>query len=91
MLGALIIGAQSIPIEQAIPSASQSMVPQARTEYKMERVGEDHVAVSQEEGNGYWRIEHYQEYEYHYDHHGKVLERRPTNYKEHLRYWQATN
>lgn len=90
MLGALIIGVKSIPIEQSIPSASKSIHPQIRIEYKMERIGEDRIAANIEEGNGYWSIEHFQEYEYHYDHKGKMLEKRPTHYKEHIRYWQET-
>lgn len=92
MLGALIVGAKLIPIEQSIPSATTGLTkPQLRIEYGMEPIGEERIAASQEEGNGYWKVEHYQEYEYHYDHDGKLIEKRPTNYREHIRYWQELN
>lgn len=91
MLIALIIGAKSIPIEQSIPSHAQTPHLPTRTEYRMERMGEHRSKAETEEGNGYWTIEHYQEFEYRYDHRGRLLEKRPTNHMEHIRYWESIN
>lgn len=91
MLIALIVAAQIVTIEQAIPSNAQTTDQPVRTEYRMEQVGETLSKVNNEEGNGYWHIEHYQQFEYHFDPRGKLLEKRPTNHTEHIRYWQSTN
>lgn len=85
MLVALIIGAKLVTIETSIPSIGRTVKPQLRIEYGMELIGKDHITANNE---GNWLVEHYKEYEYHYDEQGNLVDKRPTAKEEHLRYWQ---
>src|SRR5690606_11366713 len=91
MLIALIVAGTTIPIDQSVPSqASTTSIP-IRSEFRMEHAGENIKQADSEDGNGYWKIEHFQEYEYRYDQHGKLLEKRPTHNMNHIRYWISSN
>lgn len=87
MIVALIIGKKMIPISISVPSiGKQVSKPQQNIEYRMDKVGADRWEENKD-GQGFWRIEHYREHEYHYDENGNVIEKRPTSKEEHLRYW----
>lgn len=86
MMIALIIGFHTISFETSVPSAGKPTHPQLRTEYHMEKIGVRRLPL-QPNNSGYWLVEHYQEYEYHYDDQGKLIEKRPTSKKEYIRYW----
>lgn len=86
MMIALIIGFHTISFESSVPSAGKPAHPQLQTEYSMEKIG-SHRLPRQPGVSGYWLVEHYQEYEYHYNEQGKLIDKRPTPKKEHMRYW----
>jgi hypothetical protein len=95
MLFALILGKNVVPIQEAIPSVAQPAKPELNTDFQMEKVGEQAVPgtpdISIQMGNrGYWTVEHYKEYEYHYDGDGHLLYKEPTSNDTYLRYWHET-
>lgn len=91
MLVALIVGQNVVHIEQAVPSMAGTAQPNLRVEYVMEWAGRQTVpAETDGSAQGSWVVEHYKEYEYHYDKDGRLLEKRPTAKEEYIRYWKDT-
>jgi hypothetical protein len=88
MFIALIIGQQLVPVAEAVPSLAGTAQPDLHMEYVEELVGTDIISVHSSDFSGSWKVEHYKEYEYHYDKKGRLLEKRPTAKESHLRYWQ---
>src|SRR5689334_16625469 len=87
MIAAMLIGQQWVTIYTAVPSTSTKTEPQLHIEYSMEKVGTKPIFVEGEE-EGFWILEHYREYEYRYDDKGELVDKRPTDKEEYLRYWQ---
>ncbi|MFC7442082.1 hypothetical protein [Laceyella putida] len=90
MFLALIAGKESIAIEEAVPSLAKTPKgPSERIEYGMELV-ETTTASAQDLPStaGRWIVEHYLQYEYHYDQNGRLLFKSPTKEHSYLRYFQ---
>lgn len=91
MITAILIGKEFVPVMASVPSmGSEQSKIQKNIDYSMEKIGSDRLRTDAD-GSGYWIVEHYREYEYHYDKRGKLIEKRPTNKEEHLRYWEPTH
>ena len=82
-----------IPIDKAVSSSTE---PDhlTRVDYVMEKVGSKKVEAqpalsAPTNTNGYWIVEHYRQYEYHYDANGRFLYKNPTQHNTYLRYWHA--
>lgn len=80
-----------IPIDKAV-SSSTDPDPSTRVDYVMEKVGSKKVKAqpalsAPTSKNGYWTVEHYRQYEYHYDSNGRFLYKNPTQQDTYLRYW----
>jgi hypothetical protein len=90
MFIALIVGQHLVPIEEAVPSIAGTAQPDLHIEYVEELVGTDIIPANSTDFTGSWKVEHYQEYEYHYDKQGRLLEKRPTAKETHLRYWHES-
>lgn len=94
MFLALIAGKESIAIEEAVPSLAETPKSSSeRIEYQMELVETSTSPAvpdlpSEPEEAGHWLIEHYRQFEYHYDQSGRLLYKRPTNEQTYLRYFQ---
>lgn len=96
MLLALFIGHTLIPIPKSVPAVVPSEDLTHQIEYVLEKVGTKQVknvehdidpVLSQQATNGYWIVEHYREYEVHYNKKGRMLYKTPTSHQEYMRYW----
>jgi hypothetical protein len=86
MFIALLIGQHLVAIEETVPSLVGTAQPDLHIEYVEELIGTD-IMPAEPTDTGSWTVEHYKEYEYHYDPKGHLVERRPTSKETHLRYW----
>ena len=95
MTGGLWLGKTLVPIDKAVSSSAEPETGNlTRVEYVMEKVGSRKVeaepTLSAPTGaNGYWIVEHYRQYEYHYDANHRFLYKNPTQQETYLRYWHA--
>jgi hypothetical protein len=90
MIISLIIGQHLVSIEEDIPSMVGTAQPDLHIEYMEELVGTDIIPVHSADFKGSWTVEHYKEYEYHYDKEGHLVEKYPTSKETHLRYWHES-
>lgn len=88
MLFALIIGKKSVIIQDAVPSLAPASKQAITLDYEMEKIGSRKVPDTTESSKGYWIVEHYRQFECHYDKKsGHLLYKSPTNNDTYLRYW----
>lgn len=89
MLLALVIGKKSVIIQEAVPSLAPASKQAITISYEMEKIGSRKVPAVSDTGKGYWIVEHYRQFECHYDRkNGHLLYKSPTNNDTYLRYWQ---
>ncbi|MBA4494494.1 hypothetical protein ACFO25_18790 [Paenactinomyces guangxiensis] len=96
MLGALILGRNVVPAEEAVPSIGGTAQPDLRVEYVMELAGSETVSDTSagdtpQGKKGSWVVEHYKEYEYRFDKNGRLIDKRPTSKETHIRYWNGNH
>jgi hypothetical protein len=94
MLFSLIVGKKTVSIDEAIPLIAKTAEPRTAVDFDMEKVGETKVPATSDQPSptgekGYWTVEHYREYECHYDKNGRLLYKSPTNNNSYLRYWNT--
>ncbi len=89
LFASLWLGKQVVPFDKVVPSVAKPSSSSARIEYVLEKVGskKEQPALLSPTKNGYWVVEHYRQFEYHYDNNGKFLYKNPTRHETYLRYW----
>lgn len=88
----LWLGKHIVPVDKALPSVARASDSSSRIEYVMEKVGSKKAQPalsSPTDSNGYWIVEHYRQYEYHYNDKGQFLYKNPTQHETYLRYWHS--
>ncbi|MGA8943877.1 MAG: hypothetical protein WB502_14380 [Thermoactinomyces sp.] len=86
----LWFGKHMVPVDKAVPSVAMPSNTSPDIEYVMEKVGTKKVQpafLEPTNSGGYWVIEHYRQFEYHYDDKGRFLYKNPTGDETYLRYW----
>lgn len=95
MLGSLLVVRNFVKVEGVTHVVATSTEDRIRTDYVMEYVGSKQVnetpTTSPTGHKGTWVVEHYKEYEYHYNKNGEILYKKPTSKEENIRYWSDKN
>ena len=94
MLSGLLISQKWIRIDSdmiAVTSLAKTSKSK-RVDYHMEWIDTIHRSESAKSSptgkDGSWRVEHYREMEYTFDHNGRLISVKPTSKEEYLRYWE---
>ncbi|RAL21097.1 hypothetical protein [Thermoflavimicrobium daqui] len=82
MLAGLLLARDQVIFEKAVPSFAGTIQPHLKQEFRWEL-----YKASVED---LYIVEHYKEYEYHYDKSGRFVSKRPTGQDSYLRYWRKS-
>lgn len=92
MLGGLLVSKNIIKINGITPAIAAPSEHTARIDFVMEFTGEKtHTENPNNSMTGHeeiWLVEHYKEYEIHYNKQGEVIFKEPTGKEENIRYWK---
>jgi hypothetical protein len=93
MLLALLFSRDNVIVVSDVPSIAGTSAAKNQVELDWELVETRKVPEQSENPEtgsaGFWSVERYREYEYHYDARGRLVSKVPTGKETALRYWNA--
>lgn len=92
MLGSLLISRKIIRIGGVTPVIAVGSENTSRIDFVTKFMGSKNYNETSSNlttgSDGIWTVEHYKEYEIHYNNQGKIIFRQPTGKEDNIRYWR---